>query len=257
MIYIGTSGYSFRDWIGPFYPAGTRASDMLSHYVRHFPAVEINSTYYKLPAPSVFQSMQQKTPPRFRFTVKLPGEITHRQTRDLSQFDAFLAAMQPLEDAGKFHGALAQFPWSFRNTPENRDYLRILRTGYPQKPLFVEFRHVSWARSETRALLEELAIGYCIVDEPRLPTLFPPIVETVGDVGYVRFHGRNEAKWWEGKNQERYDYLYDDRELREWIGKIREVSSRTRDLFVFFNNCHGGQAAQNAKQMMDLLRLEL
>lgn len=257
MIYIGTSGYSFRDWVGPFYPKGTRSSDMLAQYARHFPAVEINATYYKLPGPQTFASMQAKTPSRFRFIVKFPAAITHKREGHLADFDAFMHAVQPLEDAGKFHGALAQFPWAFRNTPENRDYLRLLRVGYPQRPLFVEFRHVSWARPETSALLRDLDTGFCVVDEPRLPTLFPSIVEVTGDTGYIRFHGRNAAKWWEGDNHTRYDYLYSDEELREWIGKIRDMSSRTKDLFVFFNNCHGGQAAQNAKHMMEMLRLEL
>ena len=257
MIYVGTSGYSFRDWVGPFYAKGTRASEMLTQYVRHFPAVEINATYYKLPGPRTFASMEAKTPKSFRFVVKFQAAITHAREGNLADFNAFVDAIQPLEEAGKYYGALAQFPWAFRNTSENRDYLRLLRVGYPERPLFVEFRHVSWARPETAHLLRELDAGFCIVDEPKLPTLFPPIVEVTGDVGYVRFHGRNAAKWWEGTNQERYDYLYSDDELREWIGKIRDVSSRTRDLFVFFNNCHGGQAAQNAKQMMEMLRLEL
>ncbi|MBK8232656.1 MAG: DUF72 domain-containing protein [Candidatus Eisenbacteria bacterium] len=284
MIWIGTSGYSFRDWVGTLYPAGTRQSDMLAHYVGHFPAIEINASYYRLPTAATFARMAERTPPRYRFVVKLQKELTHEGAtgrsgagverspgRDLesraeatvnapagevaAQCRAFLQAIEPLESSGRFHGALAQFPWGFRCTRQNLDHLRRLREGYPVLPLFVEFRHESWARPETLRFLRDMSAGFVAVDEPRLKGLFPPWTETVGEIGYVRFHGRNAGAWWGGDNAGRYDYLYSEAELEEWAGKIKEMSARTREMFVFFNNCHGGKAAQNAKRMGALLGL--
>ena len=255
MIWIGTSGYSFKDWVGPFYPAGTRSDEMLEYYARSFPSVEINATYYRLPRPESFAAMARRTPPGFRFMVKLHREVTHEQTRNAEAFTQFLRVIEPLEDAGKYHGALAQFPWAFRNNACNRDYLRRLREHYPVLPLFVEFRHDSWARPETNALLSEIAAGYCSVDEPDLPGLFPRVAELVGDVGYFRFHGRNAKDWWGGDNAGRYNYLYSDDELKEWVEKIREIGQRSRETFVFFNNCHAGRAVQNARRMAEMLAL--
>jgi uncharacterized protein YecE (DUF72 family) len=169
--------------------------------------------------------------------------------------DAFLAAIEPLERTGKFAGTLAQFPYSFRSNEENREYLRYLREGLGSRPLFVEFRHESWARRETFALLDELSLGFCAVDEPRLPGLFPAIVRPTGPVGYVRFHGRNAAEWWGGDGGGRYNYLYTDDELREWLETIRSLDMRSRDTFLFFNNCHAGHAVQNALRMAELLEV--
>ncbi len=257
MIYIGTSGYSFRDWIGPFYPSGTRSAEMLSHYARIFPAVEINSTYYRVPTARVFAGMAERTPPGFRFMVKLPSGATHERSRDRGTLESFLAAVAPLETAGKLRGFLAQFPFSFRPGGESRTHLRFLREAVGERPLFAEFRHESWARPETFALLESTGIGFCAVDEPRLAGLFPPVVRPTGQVGYVRFHGRNAGAWWSGDGSARYDYLYSDRELTEWAEMIRQLEAHSRDTFVFFNNCHAGQAAENAQRMAAILDLPL
>jgi uncharacterized protein YecE (DUF72 family) len=255
MIWIGTSGYSFRDWVGPFYPPGIPSGKMLDYYATRFRAVEINSTYYRLPHPMTMVQIERKTPEGFRFTVKLPGEVTHKRTRDPSIFLGFSRVVEPFSIAGKYHGALAQFPTSFQETPEHRDYLRFLREALPDQRVFVEFRHASWARDESYRLLQDLGFGFVSVDEPRFRVLFPPVARAVGDIGYVRLHGRNAATWWTGKGSERYNYLYTEEELQEWAAKIRVLSAQTRDTFVFFNNCHGGRAAQNAQRMEELLGL--
>ncbi|MFN8547681.1 MAG: DUF72 domain-containing protein [Candidatus Eisenbacteria bacterium] len=254
MIWIGTSGYSFKDWVGPFYPPGTKAADMLE-YQRQFPAVEVNASYYRLPTADTFRRMAARTPPDFRFTVKFHRALTHDLDRDPEAMRAFLRAIEPLEASGRFHGALAQFPWAFRDTPANRDYLRMLRDRYRVLPLFVEFRHASWAHPGAFDFLRAIEAGFCAVDEPRLTGLFPPLVEATTPVAYVRFHGRNEASWWGGDNAERYNYLYSEEELREWAEKIRALETKSREVLVFFNNCHSGRAAQNAKRMAELLDL--
>jgi uncharacterized protein YecE (DUF72 family) len=253
VIYLGTSGYSFRDWVGPFYPSGTRSAEMLSCYARSFSAVEINATYYRVPPARAFARMADQTSPGFCFTVKLPAVATHERVRDRVAFEAFLTAVAPLEEAGKLRGLLAQFPFSFRAGEEGHAHLRFLRDTLGERPLFVEFRHESWAQPGTFALLESLGAGFCAVDEPRLPGLFPPVVRPTGPAGYVRFHGRNADAWWSGDGSTRYDYLYNDRELSEWAVAIRQLDAHSRDTFVFFNNCHAGHAAQNAQRMAELL----
>jgi uncharacterized protein YecE (DUF72 family) len=255
VIHLGTSGYSFQDWVGPFYPAGIRSVDMLPHYARFFSAVEINATYYHVPPARSFARMAERTPPGFRFMVKLPAAATHERVRDPAVFAEFLAAIAPLEEAGKFHGLLGQFPYSFRPGVESHAHLRFLQETLAPRPLFAEFRHGSWVRRETFALLESAGIGHVAVDEPRLPGLFPPIVRPTGRVGYVRLHGRNADAWWSGDGSARYDYLYNDRELAEWAEAIRQLEAHSTDTFVFFNNCHAGQAAQNALRMAELLDL--
>src|SRR5262245_41518097 len=140
-ILIGTSGYSFPDWVGPFYPPGTKSKDFLSLYAQHFDTVEVNSTYYGIPKPDVLARMADKTPEHFRFVVKLNQAMTHEQSLDAMTLRSFLEAIEPLKRAGKYDGILAQFPWAFRRTDENRRYLAALRAQLEQEPLFVEFRH--------------------------------------------------------------------------------------------------------------------
>lgn len=280
MIFVGTSGYSFRDWVGPFYPEGTRSEEMLSRYARVFPAVEINATYYRLPSVGTFRSMVERTPPGFRFVVKLTGSLTHGGTagregetertgsrlpgpapqpissraEDLSEgCRAFLAAISPLEEEERLDGILAQFPYRFREGRTERERIAELRRHLGKRRLFVEFRHRSWARESTFRFLEDLGVGFCIVDEPALPGLFPRLVRQTTDIAYFRFHGRNAERWWDGDSSTRYDYLYDEAELREWAAKIHDTAARTRQTFVFFNNCHGGSAPRNAEQMQAIL----
>jgi uncharacterized protein YecE (DUF72 family) len=171
----------------------------------------------------------------------------------------FLRCLEPLREAGRFHGVLAQFPWRFRNTPESREHLHVLRDSLAGVPLFVEFRHDSWAEEEVFQSLADQGMGYCSVDEPSLRGLMPPVARLTADTAYVRFHGRNARNWW-GRGEEkgdRYDYDYRREELAEWLGKIRELAERAKKTYVFFNNCHAGQAARNARLMIDMLQRDL
>ncbi len=253
-ILVGTSGYSFADWVGPFYPAGTRSSDFLGYYAGHFPAVEVNSTYYRIPHPRVLEQMERKTPPGFLFVVKLHRSMTHEGVHDEARAREFLAAVQPLKDAGKYEGLLAQFPWGFRRTAENKAHLESLRERLAGEPLFAEFRHDSWAHPGLEAWLRERGIGYCAVDEPALKGLMPPIAIATTDRAYVRFHGRNAANWWARGGGDRYDYDYTRPELAEWLEKVTRLAEQAKRTYLFFNNCHAGQAARSAKLMQELLR---
>jgi uncharacterized protein YecE (DUF72 family) len=253
-ILIGTSGYSFADWVGPFYPPGTPSSDFLRYYAAHFDVVEVNSTYYRIPHPRVLEQMERKTPAGFRFVVKVNQVMTHERSTAPGLVKEFLAVLEPLKAAGKYDGLLAQFPWGFQRTPANRLHLKQLREALADEPLWVEFRHASWLTPELEPGLREHHIGYCAVDEPDLPGLLPPVTMLTTEDAYVRFHGRNGQNWWGRGGGDRYDYDYKAEELREWVKKIADLAQRARSTYLFFNNCHAGQAARSAKLMQELLR---
>jgi uncharacterized protein YecE (DUF72 family) len=305
-ILLGTSGYSFPDWVGNFYPAGIDRSKMLDYYVRHFPAVEVNATYYRVPPPGTFRAMERKTPEGFQFVVKTHHDMTHERSLDPDLYRAFARAVEPVQTAGKLHGLMAQFPYAFKRSADNEAFLPELKRLLPAVPLFVEFRHRSWADEEVFDRLDHAGVGYVSVDEPELPGLMPPIARVTGPdgIGYVRLHGRNKENWWRnpergrpdrgarggrapaaapptaapptdsadygplfaagappppgpsGSSHDRYDYLYSEPELREWVEKIREMTAKAKKTFVFFNNCHVGQAATGAKLMRRLLEGE-
>lgn len=254
MIRIGTSGYSYDDWIGPFYPEGIEKGDMLPYYAREFDTSELNFTYYRLPNPHILAAIARKVPPGFLFTVKASQELTHGREDTGEAFARFVEALQPLQEQGKFGCILAQFPWSFRPSEDNRTYLGLLRERLGELPVVVEFRNADWIQEETFALLRRLQLGYCCVDQPRLKGLLPPVAEATGPVAYVRFHGRNAAKWWHHQYAwERYDYHYSEEELRPWVPKIRQLEQTAETVYLFANNHWQGQAIGTAKQLRMLL----
>jgi uncharacterized protein YecE (DUF72 family) len=254
MIRIGTSGYSYEDWIGPFYPEGIAKGDMLLYYAREFDTTEVNSTYYRLPTPQMLAAMARKVPAGFLFTIKASQELTHVREEPEEAFRQFREALRPLQEAGKFGCVLAQFPWSFRPTDENRDYLAVLREQLVDLPVVIEFRNAGWVSDATFDLLRRLNLGYCCVDEPRLKGLIPPIARATAAVAYVRFHGRNAAKWWQHEQAwERYNYTYSDDELREWVPKVKDLAGAAETVYVLANNHFQGQAVTTAKQLRMLL----
>jgi len=269
-VHVGTSGWSFPDWVGPFYPPGTRSADFLGHYARHFDCVEVNATYYRVPPARTMEQIERKTPDGFRFIVKLNQAMTHERRLDPPLVRAFLDCLHPLKEAGKYHGLLAQFPWAFRRDEGAKAHLERLREALPGEPLWVEFRHDSWMHPRLPVWLAAHDLGYCAVDEPALPGLLPPVTHVTNGTGYVRFHGRNAAHWWDGgararsgdpsgpprgsREQLRYDHDYVESELREWIGRVNALAEKAKQTYLFFNNCHAGQAARSAKLMQELLQ---
>ncbi|HLW38634.1 MAG TPA: DUF72 domain-containing protein [Candidatus Eremiobacteraceae bacterium] len=257
-LHVGTCGFSYRDWIGPFYPKGIQAIAMLPFYAQCFDAVEIDSTYYAIPRPQLFAGMDKRTPAHFRFTVKAPGSITHIPA-DASPVAeepaAFAAALEPLVASGKLAAVLAQFPNSFRAGPDTYRRLEQLRRFWPDINLIAEFRHRAWQSEATLMRLRELGIGWCNVDEPRFQSLLRPGSEVTSPIGYIRFHGRNYARWWKQQKSadERYDYSYTPAELSEWLPRIAAVEEQARDTYVFFNNHRLGKAPANARQLRAML----
>ncbi len=258
MLYIGTSGFSYQDWIGHFYPENIKKGDMLSFYAQYFNAVEINSSYYRIPPAAVFYRLQQKVPANFKFSVKANQDITHNRNNNKSIFREFKAVLQPLLDNDKLGCILAQFPYSFHYNNINRDYLCYLKDEMGELPLVVEFRNKYWIREEVFELLRNSNIGFCSVDQPPLEGLTPPIARATSDLGYIRFHGRNREKWWQHEQAyQRYDYLYSEEELKEWVPKIDQITSQTTDQYIFMNNHYRGKAAKNALMLVKLLRRKI
>ena len=254
MIYIGTSGFSYEDWVGPYYPTDLPKRDWLAFYAREFTALELNSSYYGVPTPWRMAQMAAKTPAGYLFAVKAHQNMTHKREHNEQVFASFVLALAPLRQAGKLGCILAQSPFSFHANQANRDYLRVFRQRLHGLPLVVEFRNREWLSAGTFELLRELGVGFCCVDEPRLPGLIPPIAEATSEIAYVRFHGRNSAKWWQhAQAYERYDYTYPPAELEEWVPKIRALAAKTSSVFLFANNHYQGQAVATARQLKMLL----
>ncbi len=261
MILVGTSGFHFEDWKGVFYPSHLKKSEWLSWYVRHFPTLEINSTYYRVPSVRTFEGFDERTPDGYPIVLKVHGDVTHKREHTEWSIGHLLESAEPIRRSGKIAALLAQFPWGFRSGPENRDYLGRVRDAVPEEiPLFVEFRHAGWISESTFRFLRNSNIGYCSVDEPNLKGLVPSVAFQTNGCGYVRLHGRNRESWWdsgeksEGKS-DRYDHLYTEEELKEWVGKIRDLQKQADRTFVYFNNCYAGQAIRGAKLMQAMLDL--
>ncbi len=255
MIHIGTSGFSYEDWVGPFYPEGTPKGDFLEFYAEQFDCNEVNYTYYRMPNASTLQAMSAKTPPDFRFVIKANQAMTHEgdQVED-AVFEEFIAALNPLREERKFGCVLAQFPHGFGLSQRNVDYLKRFRRLMHDVPVVVEFRNDAWLRDEMFDFLREANFGYCCVDQPQIAGLLPPRVEATSGIGYVRFHGRNAEKWRNHEHAwERYDYLYSREELQDWAPKVQSLAQQTEETYVFFNNHYNAQAVQNAQDFADLL----
>jgi uncharacterized protein YecE (DUF72 family) len=198
--------------------------------------------------------MAAKTPAAFKFTIKASRELTHERQDNDTAFAKYLAALRPLIDQDKLGCILAQFPHSFHPTVPSSEYLKLLRERMGDLPVMVEFRNARWHHPRVYEFLRESNLGFCCVDEPKLRGLLPPVAELTSDIGYVRFHGRNAAKWWQhDEPHERYDYTYTDDELAEWVPKIRKLLEEASDVFVFCNNHWQSQAITTARQLRLLL----
>ncbi|MFC1850131.1 DUF72 domain-containing protein [candidate division CSSED10-310 bacterium] len=255
MIKIGTSGYSYTDWKGTFYPKTIKSHEMLTYYARFFECVEINFTYYRLPQASQFVSMIEKSKGTVEFVVKAFQDLTHKRVENYQAIlKNFLNNLKPLVEAELLGAILFQFPYSFKYSAENCRYLEILRELTQSQTMIIEFRHTGWIRDEVFDFLHRNELGFCCVDEPQLPGLMPVRAELTSKIGYVRFHGRNAHKWWHhDQPYERYHYLYTADELAEWLTPINKLAHEAEKVFVFTNNHYLGNAATNAQMLKDLL----
>jgi uncharacterized protein YecE (DUF72 family) len=298
---VGTCSWADEALSKYFYPPGLPAGERLAYYAREFDTVEVDSTYYRLPAEQMVERWAERTPDGFVMHVKAFGLMTRHPVkleqlptdlRDEAPTDAkgrverpsrqfrgevfrrFLAALEPLRSAGKLGGILFQFPSYVVRKDASLDYLRWAREQLGDDELLVEFRHSSWfsddARDDTLRFLEEIGSTHVVVDAPRIEgakNVIPTVFALTSPTLYVRFHGRNAATWNKrgGSAAERFDYLYSDDELHEWIAPLRELAGQAEQAYAFFNNNasspdgRGGrlaQAAANAKALRRLLEAE-
>ncbi len=254
MFYCGTCGFSYDDWVGIYYPEHLPRENWLSYYSQEFNAVEINSTYYSLPSLKTMEAMVRRTASGFLFSVKAHKELTHVRQQLQGKFEGFIRILKPLIEAQKLGCIIAQFPYSFRYESINLEYLRKFRDRLHDLPLVIEFRNSGWLNDNVYRWMKSDHVGYCCVDEPRLPGLVPPVVWVTSDIAYLRFHGRNYVKWWHHKEAwERYNYSYKMEELQEWLPGIKQMSQMTRNTFIFANNHWHAQAVDTIRQVRSML----
>jgi uncharacterized protein YecE (DUF72 family) len=241
-ILLGTSGWDYPEWVGRVYPKRP-IPDRLRYYAGLFPIVEVNSTFYRLPAPSVAASWARRTPAGFRFTAKFPRTITHdlRLVGAEEELRRFLAVLRPLVDAGKLAAALLQLPPSLGFEPGP---VRAFFASLPRElPVAVEFREPSWLVPAAFDLLREFGLAHVIVDEPHLPIT----LETTASFAYVRWHGHGDPLW--------YDYTYRPEELAAWVPRVRALAEQVGTVYGFFNNHFRGDAAINCRSLSEELGL--
>ena len=279
---IGTSGWNYPSgagkWNGVFYPAtrskraGTANFDELSFYAEHFDTVEVNSTFYGQPRPDVTREWATRTPAGFEFSLKLYQKFTHPKMfkqaalksapgsegalLDLlaqvtqSDIDDFRAGIDPLAANGRLGALLAQFPPSFKASPQSRDYLASLLRAFHDYPVAVELRHKSWsdAFGETLGLLNEFGAAFTQIDEPKFKlSIRQNYLPNVTSFYYMRLHGRNAAQWWtHDKSEDRYNYLYSARELQEFSDVAGAARRLVKKSYLYTNNHYSSKSVVNA-----------
>jgi uncharacterized protein YecE (DUF72 family) len=265
------------------------AKERLAYYAEHFSTVEVDSTYYRLPERSMVQGWADRTPDGFVMHVKAFGLMTRHPVRleqlppDLREgmpvdergrvdrppreargevFRQFLAALEPLREAQKLGGILFQLPPYVVWKPSSLDYLEWAREQVGPDAMLVEPRHRSWFAEDVRAdllrWLEEHDMSWVVVDAPKVAAKNVPdtLVAVTTPLSYVRFHGRNAATWnvRGGSAAERFDYLYDEDELREWVPTLRELADQSEEAYAFFNNNNQTGGVAQAPAGAQLLR---
>ena len=252
MIRLGTSGFSYDDWIGEVYPEDLPRWAWLGYYAERFDTVELNVTYYRIPELKIVKGWVDRTPDTFTFSVKAHRSLTHE--RKEPDYKTFSEQLAPLVEAGKLACVLAQFPHSFHHTEQNIDYLKQMRDGLADLPVVVEFRESAWVLESTFELLRTLDLGFCCVDEPELRGLMPPVAVVTSDTAYVRFHGRNASQWWDHEQAwQRYDYTYSEEELKDWIPRLQELDAAAPLTLVYANNHYRGQSVDTLAKLDTLL----
>ncbi|WP_232696775.1 DUF72 domain-containing protein [Brevibacillus daliensis] len=268
-IEIGVCGWGDHDEL---YMHGVRSQDKLSVYASHFPIVELDSSFYAILPQKNYAKWVKDTPDAFRFIVKPHQAMTGHQRqieRDerLTIFNQFSESISPLIEAGKLETLLFQFPPWFDCKRENVQYVKYCVEYFNAFTVSVEFRHQSWFEpayyDKTLAFIKEIGAVHVICDEPQAGSGSVPIVPEVTHekLSLVRFHGRNISGWRDAGGRAnwrdvRYLYHYSEEELQEWKPRLIQVSEQTEKVCVLFNNNSGGDAAGNAKRMMELLGVD-
>jgi uncharacterized protein YecE (DUF72 family) len=276
-IRVGTSGWSYPagdgTWNGIFYPGKKgRGFDELAFYAEHFDTVEVNSSFYRVPAIKTTQDWAKRTPDGFEFSLKLYQKFTHPEmflkatgkdpsAIDRGDVDEFRAALDPLASAGRLGALLAQFPPSFKNEPGSRDYLEWLLHAFREYPVAVELRHRSFSDDpgETMRLLAAHGAALVQIDEPKFKTsIRQDLLANVKTFYYLRLHGRNAAQWWKhDKSEDRYNYLYSEAELEPFVEAAEDASRAVKKAYMYANNHFSAKSVANAATIKHKLGQEL
>ena len=267
---VGTSGWNYPTgkgtWNGIFYPLPEdrdRGFDELRFYAERFNTVEVNSTFYGQPRPNVTLGWVRRTPDDFDFSIKLyqkfthPGMATDPGPVTQADVDAFKGGIDPLAAAGRLGVMLAQFPPSFQRTREAEDYLGWLLRTFSDYSMAVELRHHSWSDepAATLALLDAHHAAWVQIDEPKFDSSIRQDLRPNGtELFYLRFHGRNAAKWWDHESAEdRYNYLYSPAELAPLAHQARDARALVKKAYLYMNNHFSAQSVANAVTLRKML----
>jgi len=243
-VWLGCSGWHYKDWVGPFYREDEKSR--LAIYSRVFKTVEIDSTFYRYPSKGMVFGWLKYTKPDFIYAAKLPKLITHKKKLEPAKgveedLNNFIQLMEPLQFNGKLACLLAQLPPSLKLS---LNLLESFMALFPtQFRLAVEFRHPSWLNPQTLKLLEKYNAAYTAVDEP----LLPPDVHITSDIAYIRWHGKGEQPW--------YNYHYKTEELKPWVPKVKATAQKAEKVFGYFNNHYHAYAVKNALEMAEMLEV--
>ena len=243
VIRLGTSGWSYKEWEGVFYPRDDTSK--LAFYSKVFKTVEIDSTFYAYPKKAMIQACARITPDDFVFSVRVPKLITHDKKLDVQKgvgedLMDFLYDLRPLEDTGKLGPLIFQLPRSFRYEDGLRRLIDFFGALPADLKVAVEFQNRSWRRPETWDLLRKCKIANVIVDDPLLPL----DTTVTADFAVMRWHGRGK---------ESFDYRYSDDEIGEWVPRVEELEGRIKEVYGYFGNHFRGNAVENSLRMMDRL----
>ncbi len=260
-ILIGPAGWSYADWEGIVYPRGKpRGFHEAAYLAQFFDTIEINTSFYNPLRPEVAEGWVEKVQhnPAFRFTAKLWKRFTHERSATLEDERTCKQGLDRLAATGRLGAVLVQFPWSFKNTRENHEYMSGLFMQFMEYPLVVEVRHSSWNQPEVFDWLTAQCVGFCNIDQPVIGRSIAPSEHVTTPVGYVRLHGRNYENWFtSGEHpEERSDYLYSLDDLRPWAERIGHIAKSAQTVFVVTSNHYQGKAIANALQLVSILRGE-
>jgi len=244
---LGTQGFSFDDWVGPFYPVGTDKKGYLEAYARHFPTVEIDSTFYATPRETVVAGWRDRTPDGFVFAAKFPRLITHDKKLDGALGDAefFVNTMQTLGD--KLGVLTLQFAYDF--TPDYAEALDAFLGRLPAGPRYaVEIRNRDWLKADLGELLSEHGAALVLQDLHYMPKLD----WTTADFTVIRWLGRR-------KDVEVFDRIQIDRtaELEAWSQRVQAFLEEGLDVYGYFNNHFAGHSPASARQFAEMLGRQL
>ncbi|MFY9531379.1 MAG: DUF72 domain-containing protein [Candidatus Acidiferrales bacterium] len=262
-VLVGPAGWSYADWNGIVYPA-RRPKDFheAGYLAEFFDTIEINTSFYQPLRSAMAQQWLERVAanPRFLFTAKLWQKFTHDGDTNAGDEKTVRVGFDVLHAAGKLGAVLLQFPFSFHNTSENLTRLEDMLRAFGDYPLVVEVRHASWANKKFYELLHESGAGFCNIDQPIIGRSVRPSEQATSAVGYIRLHGRRYDTWFSddpmSPPEERYNYLYSQKELEPWAERIEKVASRTRTTFVISNNHFQAKSIVNALQLIHLLTKE-